>query len=104
MLGHSVGRAGHFGAVVDAVAYPEAAEPLAASRAGPAGTKESQGKTVLGGERLPVHFPSEQSVAVERLLDGNAARDGVAFGIAAEVGVFSVVGDVVSGVFKAAGV
>lgn len=104
MLGHSVGRASHFGAVVDAVAYPEAAEPFAASRAGPAGTKEPQGKTVLGGERLPVHFPSEQSVAVERLLDGNSARDGVAFRIAAEVGVFSVVGDVVSGVFEAAGV
>lgn len=104
MLGHSVGRAGHLGAVVDAVADPEAAEPLAASRAGPAGTKESQGKTVFGGERLPVHFPSEQSVAVDGLLDGNSAGDGVAFGIAAEVGVFSVVGDVACGVFEDAGV
>ena len=104
MLGHLVGRAGHFGAVVDAVAYPEAAEPLAASRAGPAGTKEPQGKTVFSGERFSVHFPSEQSVGVDGLLDGNSARDGVAFGIAAEVKVFSVVGDVACGVFEASGV
>ena len=104
MLGHSVGRAGHFGAVVDAVTDPKAADPLAASGAWPAGTKDPQGKTVFGGERFSVHFPSEQSVRVEGFLDGNSARDGVAFGIAAEVGVFSVVGDVVCGVFEASGV
>ena len=43
-------------------------------------------------------------MGVDGLLDGNAARDGVAFGIAAEVGVFSVVGNVACGVFEAAGV
>lgn len=104
MFGHSVGRAGHFGAVVDAVADPKAVDPLAASGSWPAGAKEPQGETMLGGERFSVHFPSEQSVWVECLLDGNSARDGVAFGITAEVGVFSVVGDVTRGVFEASGV
>ena len=104
MLGHSVGKAGHFGAVVNTIADPEAAKPLAAGRARPAGTKETQGKTVFGGKRLPVHFPSEQSVAVKGFLDGNYSGDGVAFWIAAEVRIFSVVGDIARGVFEAAGV
>ena len=104
MLGHSVGRAGHFSAVVDAVADPEAAETLAASRTGPAWTKETQRETVFGGERFSIHFPSEQSVVVESLLDGNSARDGVPFWIAAEVRIFPVVGDVARGVFEAGGV
>ena len=85
ITGDPVRLAAHLLAVVNAVAYQEAGQPLAAHRARPAGRDHAQGVAVVGRQWCAVHGPGQQRLVLQGLAHRHAARDRLLRRIAGEM-------------------